>query len=95
MKAKTIIKKEALGYYRFPEQDVLDHEPSKKLRLRNLQKAVRLGNGFKQKVKINFKVVGYPYMVCVETTVWAVGDQFVFLKGGRTIPIKAIKSVEI
>ena len=94
MKA-TLIKKENLTYYNFPLEDVLPKMHDKVERKRELQKAMVLGNGFKHKVKIDFFTKGRPYPVSVETTVWSVDDDFVFLKGGRTIPVKSIKSIQL
>ena len=90
-----VIQKEQIGYYSFPGDDVLRTKESKSLRRHELARAQILGNTMKHKVKINFYVKKRPYPVSVETTVWGVDDEFVFLKGGRVIPIKSIESIQL
>ncbi|MCP4437832.1 MAG: hypothetical protein GY810_02725 [Aureispira sp.] len=59
----------------------------------HLKRALLLGNLYKRKVTLKFKTIEGS-LRRVEATVWAVGDKFVSLKAGITIPIKSIVSVE-
>ncbi|MFK7899378.1 MAG: hypothetical protein AB8B61_01335 [Cyclobacteriaceae bacterium] len=92
---RTDIEKETIDCYNFPNTDVLSEENLKKNRKRNIEKAMRLGNSLKHKVKINFNVTNKPYSVSVKTTIWAVDEHFIFLKGAKIVPIKSIESIEI
>jgi hypothetical protein len=52
-----------------------------------------LGNLFQTKVKITFEAADLnTYQV--ETTVWAVGDMFISLKGGIFLPIQSIIRID-
>lgn len=54
-------------------------------------RAVRLGNGNKSKVKIIFQTKEGIKMV--HTTVWAATEDFILLKGGKAIPMDAILDI--
>lgn len=92
---KMPVKKETIDYYSFPTHDVLNDSEEKQKRNKQLQKALILGNRYKQKVRITFYIKHRAHAVYVETTVWALDECFVFLKGNRVIPVKAIESVQI
>lgn len=77
----------------FSKEDVLKDAKRIVLRKFHLRRALLLGNLYKRKVTLVFKTLE-GQMEKVETTVWAVGDRFVSLKAGITIPIKSIISVE-
>jgi len=51
-----------------------------------------LGNLLQTKVNIVFKDKSHKFYE-VDTTVWAVGDKFVTLKGGVHVPINAIQEI--
>ncbi len=88
-----IIPKEKLSGFKFAEEDVLPDPSKQSLRHVWLKKAERLGNGYKGKVKMVFKSqLGKIYSV--ETTIWAIMDDYVALKGGLSIPIKAVLDIE-
>lgn len=53
-----------------------------------INRAVRLGNGHKSKVKIFFQTAHGLKMV--NTTVWAATEDYIVLKGGQSIPMDAI-----
>jgi len=95
MITRVLKSKESLKDYEFHKTDVLHDEEKKKIRRHKLNKAMRLGNSFKQKVKMTFKVVDYQYSMTLDAIVMAVGDQYVSLRGGKTIPVRSIESVEI
>ncbi|HUH75417.1 MAG TPA: hypothetical protein VLZ75_13565 [Chitinophagales bacterium] len=56
-----------------------------------IDRAVRLGNGHKSKVKIFFQTAHGIRMV--HTTVWAATENFIILKGGQSIPMDAIMDI--
>ncbi|MCP4521786.1 MAG: hypothetical protein GY827_08880 [Cytophagales bacterium] len=93
MENAMIIEKENLHLFSFSTSDVLKSDLMKAKRKLNIQKAVRLGNLYKGKVKIKFRNVKHE-LLSVHTTIWALGSDFISLKGGRAIPIKAIESIE-
>jgi hypothetical protein len=95
MTMKTIerIDKERVRDLRFARKEVLDAPEAKKFRMADLQRALTLGNLLQSKVRITFENrEGNLYSV--DTTVWAVGDQFVTLKGGIHIPIGSIHEID-
>lgn len=87
------IEKEEIGALHFPMNDVLDNEEKKLERTQKLIKASILGNLEKEKCRILFRSDrGCNY---VETTIWAVTDKYVCLKGGVAILITAIIEVVV
>lgn len=88
----TSIPKESLKNFSFLKEDVLNTDELKKIRAFNLDRAARLGNAYKGKVKIFFKAID-SITRSVETTVWASADDHVTLKGGVFLPIRAIENV--
>jgi hypothetical protein len=92
MNKPTLITKEELHSIAFGEQDVLRTEEERSDRRWQLNRAVILGNLYRNKVKLTFKnSAGYTQEV--ETTLWSVTEEYVVLKGGRYIPIKAIEAI--
>lgn len=87
-----IIEKEQIGQHRFPHDEVLPTEESRVSRLHLLHKAQSLGNLEKHKVSIAFDTEQGTRIV--NTTVWAVLDDYVLLKCGTVVPIHAIREVE-
>lgn len=90
----TLIEKEVLGDISFYPGEVLQSEEEQKNRMKQLNKAMILGNGEHGKVKITFKTRNEEILT-VHTTVWAVADKYVNVKANRTIPVNSILSVEI
>ena len=88
-----LIEKEQLEGMKFPGSDVLHSAESKKLRADNIERAMRLGNNFKGKVKIIFEDM--EGLKQVETTVWGFTDKRVLLKRDLVIPIHCIHEVNI
>jgi uncharacterized protein (UPF0248 family) len=66
---------------------------SRKIRMYDLEKALSLGNLYRQKVTIVYALRNGDLQQ-VQTTVWSVGEQYVILKGGITIPVHSILKVE-
>lgn len=88
-----IIPKEELANIQFTKEDVLQ-DPAK-VRLRNiyLKKAEKLGNVYKEKVKMIF-VTRNGNIFGVETTIWAANEEYITIKGGINIPTKSILEIE-
>ena len=87
------IEKEDISFLSFRREDVLIDKQDISKRKLNLARAMALGNGSKTKVKIYFELEAGEQNI-VETTVWAVGEDYVTLKAGALIPIHAISEVE-
>lgn len=91
---QVCIAKEQIPQYKFTQQDSLSADPSARaVRVANLLRAERLGNAFHGKVRICFQTQEDSNCV-VDTTVWSVGEDFICLKGGVTMPVSAITSVD-
>lgn len=89
-----IVEKESLVNIKFTKEDVLQNDDVKKrLRAIYLSKAETLGNNFKSKVKLFFKMANNE-ICAVETTIWQASDDYVTLKGGINIPTKAVCGIE-
>jgi hypothetical protein len=93
MSIAEFIPKEQLGHIQFEKSDVLNDAESQKTRMLELHRAMRLGNLYHGKVKINFKTRS-GLLQQVETTIWAVTENYILLKGGAYIPVVAILSLE-
>ena len=85
------VEKEEISTLHFPATDVLENNEKRLERNQKLLRASILGNLEKEKCKILFRSdKGVKY---VETTIWAVTDKYVCLKGGVAILISAIIEV--
>lgn len=67
----------------------VDHSKELKEKLEN---AMRLGNEFKSKANIIFQTEEGPKRV--ETTVWAVTENYIQIKSGVLIPIQSLLDIE-
>jgi len=92
MLTTTLIRKEEISRLNFAKLDVLAHDFDKSRRLWSLEKALALGNAYHGKVHIVFQASNGETME-VDTTIWAVTDSHISLKGGVAIPIRAIREV--
>ena len=88
------VPKEKIGTVAFAAQDVLNDSALVAERKRMLQKALSLGNLYHHKVTITYRL-HQGESQRVTTTVWAVTDHRVMLKGGRVIPVHAIERVDL
>lgn len=89
-----MVEKEMIPFFHFNKNsDVLEDTEAKKKRMWDLNRASILGNGYRGKVEITFKTAEGE-LKRVDTTVWAVDDKYMTLKGGCFIPISSIVSVE-
>jgi len=93
MQNNHVIQKEQLGLFKFSPSEVLKGEWEKVYRRFTLQRAERLGNSFKGKVKIFFRTHDNETKM-VDTTIWSATDDYVSVKGGMSIPVKAILGIE-
>ena len=93
MNTANLIEKEIIPGLHFAESEVLTSESEIKKRREKLKRATMLGNAYKSKVKIFFKTKDQ-HVKKVETTTWAVGDEFISLKAGTSIPIHSILDIE-
>ena len=87
-----VIEKEQISTLEFPTTDVLDSDEKKILRLKKLQMAAEYGNIAQHKVEILFEDDDGKKKV--DTTVWEVKDNLVYLKHNITIPVTRIYSVK-
>jgi hypothetical protein len=85
------VQKEMISGFRFPEKDVLSSKDDMKIRLADLERALKLGNLEHNKIKIIFEDTDG--IKQVETTVWGVTDKRVILKQGIMIPIHRIYEI--
>ena len=85
------VQKEMISGFRFPEKDVLSSKDDMKIRLADLERALKLGNLEHNKIKIIFEDMDGVKQV--ETTVWGVTDKRVILKQGIMIPIHSIYEI--
>ncbi|WBL43664.1 hypothetical protein PBT90_03035 [Algoriphagus halophytocola] len=92
MKTIETIQKESISQLTFSKKEVLVDPEERKQRMADLYRSQTLGNLLQSKVKLIFETSdGQNYQV--DTTVWAVGNDFISLKGGITIPVHAILKV--
>ncbi|MEM8566480.1 MAG: hypothetical protein AAGF85_08455 [Bacteroidota bacterium] len=88
------IDKSELVNITFKKEEVLLNETDRELRNHNLYRGLSLGNIHKRHVIIQFEnTLGMP--IEVETTIWAVTQNHIMLKGGKTIPIRCIFNVVV
>lgn len=83
------IEKEAIALLGFP---LLSETSSTSLQS-ELEQATVLGNLYHNKVKIFFQAIQGSFVV--ETTIWATTSAYICLKGGITLPVKAISALQL
>lgn len=87
------IKKEEVSTLTFSQREVLKDDMDRRERMVALHRATSLGNLEKGKVLITFEdIEGLKQLY---TTIWAVTDTKIVLKGGRFVPVHCIHSVQI
>ncbi|MEX2595176.1 MAG: hypothetical protein WD426_20595 [Anditalea sp.] len=94
MKNITTVQKEQINTLRFFQQEVILEKVLRRVRQFELDRALILGNIDHNKVTIIFKTEDGT-LLQVQTTIWAVTEDYVCLKRGVNIPIKAIVDIEI
>lgn len=90
MPPKLIAKEEIPQLHILPNTVVSTSEQQKELN-QKLMTGASLGNLEKEKCKITFHAAEGD--TCVETTIWAVTDKYICLKGGITLLIASIVDV--
>ncbi len=93
LKKPEVIEKEQVAQLRFPNEEVLLAADAIKLRKADLDKALKLGNIEKGKIKIVFE--DSESIKQIETTIWGVTDKRIILKQGVVIPIHRIHEVKM
>ena len=88
----TLIEKEDIGKSHFPEQEVLLTQDISH-RLYEAERAMKLGNYFKDKVQIVFEDM--EGIKKVETTIWGITDKRLLLKRGLMIPLHRVHDIII
>ena len=86
-----IVEKELISEFHFPREEVLLNADEIKSRSLAMQRAIRLGNNQKRKVKIIFE--DDQAIKKVETTIWAVTEKNILLKRGVAVPINRFHQV--
>ena len=87
------IDKLNVGQVAFNNTDALACTDKKFRRRLDLQKALKLGNLYKQSVKITF-ISAENIVLKTEGTVWAITQNYVILKASSMIPIASVIDVE-
>jgi hypothetical protein len=87
------IEKETIEKLNFPEQEVLLSQEDINHRQYEAERAMKLGNYFKDKVKIIFE--DSEGMKMVETTIWGVIDRRLLLKRGLVLPLYRVHEIII
>jgi hypothetical protein len=88
----STIEKETISQLSFPSSEVLTTNPEKEIRDSRIEKAMKLGNNKKQKVKILFE--DSTDRKRVETTIWGVTEKNILLKQDVFIPIHRIHEIK-
>ena len=88
-----VIPKENVNNYSFVVKEVLATNNDIIQRKIDLNRALILGNAYRRKVKIIFETT--KGLCQVETTIWAVTEKNIILKGGKLIPIPSIHKVRV
>ncbi len=88
-----LIEKEDITSFSFPKTDVLQDKFQIDLRSKNIERASKLGNKFKNKVHIFFE--DNKSLKRVETTIWGVTEKYLILKRNTVIPIKRVLAINI
>lgn len=92
MNQPILISKEEIVQIRFPKEEVLQSDLEIKLRDRELEKALSLGNLEHEKVKLTFLDLHFKSYQ-IETTIWALTDESICLKGDLLLPKRAVLSI--
>lgn len=94
MESIATVQKEQINTLKFCKDEVIQEKVRQRLRKFDLDRALILGNIDHNKVTIIFKTEDGT-LLQVKTTIWAVTEEYVSLKGGVHIPIKAIVDLEL
>ncbi|HET6244148.1 MAG: hypothetical protein H0V01_07220 [Bacteroidetes bacterium] len=89
----VLVQKEDISNLLFPAKEVLSSGDDIKIRRSDLERATKLGNAERGKIKIIFE--DKEGIKKVETTIWATTEKNIILKGGVFIPIHRIHQINI
>jgi hypothetical protein len=89
----VLVEKETIAGLKFPEEEVLLGQEQINNRQYEAERAMKLGNYFKDKVKIIFEDM--EGMKMVETTIWGVIDKRLLLKRGLVLPLYRVHEIII
>jgi len=84
-----IVDKDTIPTLQFPHDDVLTDPAAVQQRRHGAERAASLGNNYQGKLDIYFQTAEGA-IKRVYTTVWATHEEYVTLKSGITIPLRAI-----
>lgn len=84
-----LVEKEVISTLSFKDKSLVEQHPNLQ---EQLQKATRLGNGYRTKVSIVFQDDDSAKRV--DTTIWATGNKYICLKGGIWLPISRIVEIK-
>ncbi len=93
MKPILLIPKEQIPHLSFAKKEVIVNLDERNERMSSLFRSQTLGNLLHTKVKITFEAAD-EQLYLVDTTVWAVGNSFISLKGGIYLPIHSILHID-
>ena len=83
------VEKEALPTLSFAATDVLPDQAARERRRADAERAARLGNAYHGKLDIFFQTAdGQPKRV--QTAVWGAHPEYLSLKAGITLPLRAV-----
>jgi hypothetical protein len=83
------VDKEQIPLLRFSQEDVLTDQAALERRRVDAERATRLGNTYQGKLDIFFQTAdGQPKRV--QTTVWGAHPEYLSLKAGITLPLRAV-----
>ncbi len=89
----NLIEKEEIPALKFGNTDVITDLNARKKRMHDVSRATVLGNGYHSKVEITFETAAGE-IKRVATTIWDCDQEYVILKSGASLPLRAISSVE-
>jgi hypothetical protein len=87
--SSEIINKEQIEGLHFSHEDVLSLPADRQWRQHEAERAATLGNGYHGKVDIYFQTADGS-VKRVYTTVWAADAEYLTLKSGASIPLRAV-----
>ncbi len=87
------VQKEQIAALKFPAEEVLHSPDDIRLRQKQIEQAMLLGNNYKGKVKIVFEDA--EGLKQVETTIWGMTDKRIILKSDLVIPFHRVHEVII
>ena len=83
------VEKETLPTLTFAPDDVLADQAARERRRADAERAARLGNTYQGKLDIFFQTADGQNKR-VQTTVWAAHHEYLSLKAGITLPLRAV-----